>query len=480
MGGLIAYAAYIPYNRLKRAEIAAVLQAGGGRGTRSVASYDENTTSMGVEAARMALRSLPGALSMPQRIYFATAAPAYLDKTNAATIQAALDMNEAVLAVDMAGAVRSGVGALLAAQEAAVPTMAVLSDVRFGLPGGADERDGGDGAAAFVFGGNTAAPVIAEVIAHASTTAEFLDRWRLPSDPTSRAWEERFGEHVYGPLAVAAFGNALRQAGLTPERVDHVIVTGVHARAARQFTATCGVSAKAVADDFSATLGNTGTAHAGIMLADLLDRAAPDRIIAVVVLADGASVLILRTTKAVTDHRGNAPVAAQIAAGNDGLSYAAFLSWRGLLDREPPRRPDPQPPAAPPAYRREDWKFAFVASRCEACGTRHLPPDRVCVRCHAVDQMTRERLADVPATIATFTVDRLAYTPSPPLIAAVIDFDGGGRFRCQLTDVNPAEVAIGGRVEMTFRKVVTADGIHNYFWKARPIRQAAAPAGGLT
>jgi hypothetical protein len=28
-------------------------------------------------------------------------------------------------------------------------------------------------------------------------------------------------------------------------------------------------------------------------------------------------------------------------------------------------------------------------------------------------------------------------------------------------------VRIGGRVEMTFRKLFTADGIHNYFWKAR-------------
>jgi hypothetical protein len=29
---------------------------------------------------------------------------------------------------------------------------------------------------------------------------------------------------------------------------------------------------------------------------------------------------------------------------------------------------------------------------------------------------------------------------------------------------------MGTRVEMTFRRLFTADGIHNYFWKARPIR----------
>ena len=32
------------------------------------------------------------------------------------------------------------------------------------------------------------------------------------------------------------------------------------------------------------------------------------------------------------------------------------------------------------------------------------------------------------------------------------------------------EVAIGMEVEMVFRRLGTADGIHNYFWKARPVR----------
>ena len=36
-------------------------------------------------------------------------------------------------------------------------------------------------------------------------------------------------------------------------------------------------------------------------------------------------------------------------------------------------------------------------------------------------------MADALGTIATFTVDRLAYSPSPPVVFAVVDFDGGGR-----------------------------------------------------
>jgi uncharacterized OB-fold protein len=79
-------------------------------------------------------------------------------------------------------------------------------------------------------------------------------------------------------------------------------------------------------------------------------------------------------------------------------------------------------------------------------------------------------MAEASGRITTLTVDSLVYTPQPPAVLAVIDFDGGGRFRCQLTDVDPAVVAVGDRVEMTFRKVLTANGVHNYFWKARPLR----------
>ena len=114
-----------------------------------------------------------------------------------------------------------------------------------------------------------------------------------------------------------------------------------------------------------------------------------------------------------------------------------------------------------------------MASTCEACGTRHLPPQRVCVKCGAVDQLGTERLADVPATIATYTIDRLAFSLSPPVVGAVVDFDGGGRFQCELTDVDPASVQIGDRVEMTFRRLFTAQGVHNYFWKARPLTGAS-------
>jgi hydroxymethylglutaryl-CoA synthase len=466
MGQIVAYGSYLPYWRLERSAIAAALGAGGGRGTRSVASYDEDATSMAVEAGRTALAAAPPGWA-PDMVLLATTTPPYMDKTNATAAHAALGLKESVAAYDVGGATRSGSGALRLARTSDLATLVLMSDVRTGRPGGADESAHGDAAVAFALG---AGPGLVEVLGEAASSGEFLDRWRQPGDGASRLWEERFGEVAYLPLAQAAITDALKQAGLAPDAIDHVIVTGLHARAVRSVRGWLGARKEAVVDDLTATVGNTGTAHPGLLLAATLDRAAAGETILVAHLADGADVTVYRATEALVASRSrrSATVSEQVAAGRSGLSYASFLTWRGLLEREPPRRPDPTPPAGPPSLRNEAWKYAFSGSRCEACGTRHLPPARVCMECHAADRMGPERLADVEGTIATYTIDRLAFSLAPPVVAAVIDFDGGGRFMSEMTDVDPADVAIGARVRMTFRRLHTStNGIHDYFWKAR-------------
>jgi len=465
--GILAYGVYLPFQRLDRKSISASLGSGGGKGTRTVASYDEDTTSLGVEAARRALRALPSDAPRPSALYFATSDPAYLEKTNAATLHAALGLDSSVVAYDFGGAVRSGVGALRAALERAEPTLVVLSDVRTGLPGGSDEAAGGDGAVAFVTAG--AGPLLAELVAAAGATEELLDRWRIPGEPNTRQWEERFGEAILVEPAQAALTDALKQAGIQPGELTAVAVSGTSPRAARKVAAALGSAGATVVDDLATSVGFTGAAHAGLLLAAALDAAGSGALVGSVSLADGADVLVFRATDALASGRPAPSLADQVAAGGSPLPYSTFLTWRGMLRREPPRRPDPVRPTAPASHRGESWKYGFSGSRCLACGRRHLPPQRVCLECHAVDQMELERLADVPGTIATYTLDRLAFSLHPPVVVAVVDFDGGGRFQCELTDVDPSAVAIGQRVEMTFRRLFTAEGVHNYFWKAKPI-----------
>jgi hydroxymethylglutaryl-CoA synthase len=463
--GILSYGAYLPYRRLDRTEIRAVAGTGGGKGTRTVAGYDEDATTMGVAAARTALADAPDGVTL-RSLWFSTVAPPYLDKTNATAVHAALRLPADAPAYDMNGAVRSAAGALWAGMATGKPALVVGADMRTGRPGSADEATGGDAASALLVGTADDGPLLAEVVGTGGATEEFLDRWRTPGDAGSKLWEERFGETRYVALGVAAWEDALKAAGLTADQVDRVVIATSHARAATTLGKKLALGDRLL-PGLDATVGFTGAAQPGLLLAHALDGAPPGQTVALVVLADGADVVLFRTTDALAGRRPSPRVADQVEAGAP-VAYGKYLAWRGFLPVEPPRRPEPARPSAAAAGRSTDWKFGFVGSQ-DDTGEVHLPPA-------PADDATRP-MADATGTIVTSTIDRLAYSPSPPVVFAVVDFDGGGRLPVELTDVDAEDVTIGGRVEMTFRKLFTADGIHNYFWKARPIRTGATGDG---
>ena len=272
-GGIAGWGAYLPYWRLQRAAIAGVLGSGGGKGTRSVASYDEDTTTLAVEAGRRALAVAPGPAAV-QDLFLSTPDPAYLDKTSATTAHAALGLGRGAGAYDFAGSSRSAVATFLGGVASAAggrTTLALMADLRTGLAGSAEERESGDGAAAFVCAPEGA---VAELVGRGAASDEFLDRWRVPGEPDSHVWEERFGEEIYLPLAREAFAAALKDAGITESDVDHAVVTGLHGRATKSAARGLGVRDGVLAPDLTGSIGNLGAAHFGVALCDVLERAA--------------------------------------------------------------------------------------------------------------------------------------------------------------------------------------------------------------
>lgn len=392
---------------------------------------------MGVAAARgAAVGCEVGAL------YFASTTPAYADKANASAIHAAVGLPGRIFAADMIGSARSAVAAFRAA--AADHGLVVLADVRVGRPGSADEASGADAAAAFAFGGDS----IADIIGYASITTELLDRWSAPGCLGTQ-WEERFGFEEYRTL-IADVRNEIG----VPEP-DHVVVVSPNS----------GIRKWARKESSTNPIGHAGAADLGIALASVLDVADPGQTILILSAADGCDAIALRTTDLLPSRRQATPLADQLKQGSD-VDYLTYLSWRGLVDREPPRRPEPDRVAAPPSARERSWKFAFTGSRCTQCEFVHLPPARVCKKCRTVDSMKGVAMASAHGRVATFTVDRLAYSPAPPVVEAVVDFDGGGRYTLEVAD-GAAGIGVGSRVGLTFRRLHSAGGVHNYFWKAQ-------------
>jgi hydroxymethylglutaryl-CoA synthase len=311
-----------------------------------------------------------------------------------------------------------------------------------------------------VVGDATAGPLLAEYLGGASATEEFLDRWREPAATLAR----RCGRSASARPATCrsaqtAWDDALKSAGLVADQVDRVVIAGVHSpgeRGAGQ-EARRGRQAGRRPERHRRQLG---AAQPAALLTAALEAAGAGP-------GDRPGGAGRRRRRAAVPHHRRPGAAwtpdrsvAEQAAGGAPIAYGKYLRWRGMCCRaEPPRRPEPARPSASAAGRSAEWKFGFVGSADDA-GEVHLPPQ-------GRSTTAEVPMADVEGTIVTFTVDRLAYSPSPPVVFAVVDFDGGGRLPVELTDVDLDEVSIGARVEMTFRRLFTADGIHNYFWKAR-------------
>ncbi|MEU6375789.1 hydroxymethylglutaryl-CoA synthase [Streptomyces sp. NPDC046909] len=437
---VLGYASYLPAWRLGPA--------------RTVAAFDEDSTTMAVEAGRQLAGGRPAAL------WLATTSPAYMDKTNATAVHAALSLPPDIPASDLIGTARSTMAGFRAAAQTG--GLLLAADVRVGRPGSADEKGGADGAGAVLLGEPTQeTPAIAEVLSHIGVTEEFLDRWREPARTTGRHWEERFGFERYAALVRAAATAALDAAGLS--EADHTVVTSPNTGVLKR----AGTLVKGRIAGHRPPVGFAGAADPLLALADVLDRAGPGETVLLLSAVDGCDALVLRTTDALVDRRQARSVQQQLQGGRE-VDYTRYLSWRGLVEVEPPRRPEPQPPAAPPSGRTTGWKFGLTGSRCTLCGFVHLPPARVCRGCASVDTMEPLPAADLRGRVRTHTVDRLAYSPSPPMVEVVVDLGGpgGGRSTFEVADADMDTIGVGASVGLVFRRLFTAGGVHNYFWKA--------------
>tara|TARA_X000000368_G_scaffold71565_1_gene52223 strand:- start:1833 stop:3236 length:1404 start_codon:yes stop_codon:yes gene_type:complete len=461
--GIVKSAAYIPHYRLKRTDITDFFGTGSASGTRSVAAHDEDTVTMGFEAARMIVSA--GGDAKPEALWFTTSEPPYLEKTNANVIHSALQLPKTISAYDFNGALKSGIGAMKTALTSNQTVLLVQADIRGGLPSSPDEGLGGDAAVAFLIGDANDDQLLARYLGGSSETLEFIDRWRNPREKVAKQWESRFVEDAYLPLIKEAWTQALANSSLQESDVSTVILSGQNERVKRQATKV--ITAESFQDNVASSIGNAGAAEAGLLLLSALEHAEVGQNVALCSFNDGVEILIFEVT---SDNKVVNPIEDQIENRSD-VSYGKFLQWREMLPVQPPNRPAPSRISASASKRESSWKHGFVASRGDQSGLIHMPPSRLSIdENDNSDAMLTQTMASSIGTVTTFTVDHLVYSQNPPVVFAVVDFDNGGRIPIEITDVGANEVEIGMSVEPTFRKLFTADGIHNYFWKVRPLR----------
>jgi len=458
MTGITSYGAYIPFYRL------GAETAGWGLPVeKPVGSFDEDSITMGVAAGMDCVEG--GDREKVDSLIFATTTSPYVEKQGAAMVAAAVDLRRDIITNDVTNSLRAGTQALRSALDSvaagsAKQVMVIVADSRTGTPGSEFDQTSGDGAGALLIGNSG---VIANVIDSYSVFDEVLDNWRAEGDTNVRTWEDRFVLQTgYLLVMPEAINGLLKKVNLGPKDISRAVLYGPNPRRHTEMARQLGFDASQVQDPLFGKMGNTGAAYALMQLIAALEEAKPGEKILVASYGDGADAYLLETTDEIAKSNGkrgikgnlekkrirkNVGVRGAVLKGLEGGGPSASARWR---DRESIDR--------------------LHGAKCLSCGLTQYPPQRICSQCHAKDNWETVRLSDKKGKIFTFSLDYLVPGIDQPLAITIIDFEGGGRGLFMMTDREIEDVHCEAPVEMSFRKLRSSGGVHNYYWKAMPRR----------
>ena len=302
MIGITGFGGYVPRLRLSRQ---AVAQANAWyaphfaarKGTRSMANWDEDSITMAVAAARDCLGASDNRQHV-RSVLLASGTLPFAERLNAGVVAGALTLDDDIEAIDLGGSQRAGLSAVTQAvsrvQAGGGDVLVLAADARKALAASAQEMEYGDASAALLIGKDK---VLAEFLGAGTLSVDFVDHFRASGEEIDYHWEERWvrdeGTSKLVPKAVA---DALKQAGVKPDAVDHFIFPSSFAKMDEQLAKACGIRAEAVVNPLLDQIGDSGLPHALLVLAHLLERAKPGELIVLAQFGSGAQALVFKVT----------------------------------------------------------------------------------------------------------------------------------------------------------------------------------------
>jgi 3-hydroxy-3-methylglutaryl CoA synthase len=479
MAGILAFGAYVPRTRLQRAAVHAANGwfapglKGLARGERAVAHWDEDPITMAVEAARDCLNAIDRS-GIASVVLASTSLP-FADRQNAGVVKEALNLFDTTGALDVTGSQRAGTSSLLTALQAAAggsgPILHLAADKRQALPASEGEMTQGDAASALLIGTDNP---IARLVGHHNVTIDFVDHFRASGQDFDYGWEGRWvRDEGITKILGGAIRDALKSFGVEGGAIDTLIVPITTRGVADGLAKAAGIAPEAIADALGATVGESGAAHATLMLAVALETAKPGEHILVTSFGQGADILLFEVTDAIATAKPLLGVSGWLARRKEESNYLKYLSLRGLLALDKGMRAEQDHKVALTAlYRNRKAVLGLVGGRCAKTGTVQFPRTEISVNPndHAIRTQEDYPLADLPARILTYTADSLTYSPDPPSCYGSIEFDGGGRMMAEFADIEPDAIEVGAGLRMMFRikAIDEKRDFKRYFWKAAP------------
>ena len=215
-----------------------------------------------------------------------------------------------------------------------------------------------------------------------------------------------------------------------------------------------------------------------MMLVRALETAKPGDKILVVSFGSGCDALYFEVTENIKNAQNLDSLSKSLARGEKLDNYMKYLVWKDIVAADAGLRAEEDAWTRwSYLWRRRKEILGMWGTKCTKCGTAQYPEQRICANpeCGAVDAMEPYCFADKAGTIVSYTGDNMAPSVDPPAMYGHIAFEGGGKFFLDFTECKLKELAIGKKMELSFRRKYydSKRDISGYFWKAVPCEEVA-------
>ena len=340
--GIVGYGAYIPAYRLATAEISELWRGGQDASTlsveeKSVPGPDEDTITMGIEAARNALQR---AAINPQKIrsvWVGSESHPYAVKPSGTIVAQALGITPDVNAADFEFACKGGTEALQASlgfvgSGMAEYAMAIAMDTAQGRPGDFLEYTAAAGGAAYILGpGEESVAVLEASYSYVSDTPDFFRRayQKFPEHGNRFTGGPAFFNHI---LSSTRF--LMEELGLQASDFAAAVFHQPNAKFPRRAAEMLGFTPEQIKTGLLAPhIGNSYAGASPLGFSAILDEAKPgDRLLlASFGSGAGSDAFSFVVTDKIEGVRNLATATKTYLKRRKKINYATYAKWRNKI-----------------------------------------------------------------------------------------------------------------------------------------------------
>ncbi|WP_010480133.1 hydroxymethylglutaryl-CoA synthase [Thermococcus zilligii] len=335
--GIAGYGAYVPMYRIKAEEIDRVWEVSDPPiQEKSVPGLDEDSITIGIEAARNALKRAQIDPKLIRAVWFGTESKPYAVKPSGTVVAAAIGATPDVNAADFEFACKAGTEAIQAAigfvgSGMADYAMAIGADTSQGRPGDHLEFTASAGGAAYIL-----APKSSETVAYFEASYSYVtdtpDFWRRQHEHYPRHGNRFTGEPAYFHQILSAARTLMEELNYSPSDFDYAVFHQPNVKFPLTVAEILGIPKEKVLPGLlSGIIGNTYSGATLVGVSAVLDIAKPgDRILWVSFGSGaGSDAFSLVVQDAIEEKRDLAPRTMDYVNRKKYLDYALYAKHRG-------------------------------------------------------------------------------------------------------------------------------------------------------